>query len=161
AIDVGYGQLAWKMRSDSRVVCMERTNARYLNEQSLPEKVDWVVSDVSFISVTKIFFAINTILKERGQVILLIKPQFEAGKENVGKKGVVRDPSVHKKVIEDVLNKAEEQKLFVKDLNFSPVRGPEGNIEFLTWLTKEKPFVEFNWKTEVDNVVHNAQIGTE
>ncbi len=106
AIDVGYGQLDWKLRSDQRVIVLERTNARYLNEETLPEKVDWIVCDVSFISLTKLFPAMLAILKDNGEIMALIKPQFEAGPENVGKHGVVRDPQVHIKVLENVLQEA-------------------------------------------------------
>lgn len=163
AIDVGYGQLDWKLRNDERVISLERTNARYLNEDSLPEKVDWIVCDVSFISVRKIFPAMASILKKNGQIIILIKPQFEAGQENVGKKGVVKDPEVHKKVIRDVLTAAEQIGFKVLGLDYSPIRGPEGNIEFLAWLRKSKAeagkFVE--WTDEVDRVVDNAWPETE
>lgn len=139
AIDVGYGQLDWKLRSDPRVITLERTNARYLNEETLPEKVDWIVCDVSFISLTKLFPAMLAILKDGGGIMALIKPQFEAGPENVGKHGVVRDPQVHAKVLETVLQEALKAGLSVKGLSFSPIRGPEGNIEFLVWLQKAGP----------------------
>lgn len=138
AIDVGYGQLAWKLRSDNRVICLERTNARYLNEDTLPEKADWVVCDVSFISLTKIFPSMSLIMKGNGQALVLIKPQFEAGPENVGKNGVVRDPNIHRAVLEKVLTEAEYQGFQVIGLEFSPIRGPEGNIEFLAWLRTKK-----------------------
>lgn len=163
AVDVGYGQLDWKLRNNERVICMERTNARYLKEDSLPEKVDWVVCDVSFISLTKIFSSMILILKESGQALVLIKPQFEAGPENVGKNGVVRDPQVHRNVLENVLQEAEHHGFTVKGLHYSPIRGPEGNIEFLAWLQKDSG-IEINsldWKSEISRLVLKAQAGTE
>jgi 23S rRNA (cytidine1920-2'-O)/16S rRNA (cytidine1409-2'-O)-methyltransferase len=162
AIDVGYGQLDWKLRSDPRVVCLERTNARFLQRESLPEKVDWVVCDVSFISLAKIFPAMLNILREQGEVLALIKPQFEAGRENVGKNGVVRDPAIHEKVLSSILEKAESEGLVVKGLSYSPIRGPEGNIEFLVWLQKNGSEENaFNWRSIVTELVRQAQAGTE
>ena len=134
AIDVGYGQLAWKLRSDSRVVCLERTNARYLSHEVIPEEPDFSSVDVSFISLKLILPAIAAVLKEGGQVVCLVKPQFEAGKEKVGKKGVVRDPAVHLEVLEHFLDHAREAGFTVKDITFSPIKGPEGNIEYLGYL---------------------------
>jgi 23S rRNA (cytidine1920-2'-O)/16S rRNA (cytidine1409-2'-O)-methyltransferase len=160
AIDVGYGQLDWKLRTDLRVVCMERVNARYLDEDALPEKVDFVVSDVAFISVTKIFPAMLAILKENGQVITLIKPQFEAGREHVGKKGVVKDPAVHEKVLTYVLEEAVNLGFTVKGLEYSPIRGPEGNIEYLAWLTRQEES-GIPWRDLIPRIVQNAQAGTE
>lgn len=160
AIDVGYGQLDWKLRTDNRVICMERVNARYLDEDSLPEKVDYVVTDVAFISVTKIFPAMLSILKNNGQVIALIKPQFEAGREHVGKKGVVKDPQVHEQVLERVLAEAESLGFTVKGLEFSPIRGPEGNIEYLAWLTRQQD-EGIPWRNLLSEIVHHAQAGTE
>lgn len=135
AVDVGYGQLAWSLRSDPRVICMERTNVRYLTQEDIPEPLDFGSIDVSFISLKLILPAIRNLLKETGQVVALVKPQFEAGKEKVGKKGVVRDPAVHLEVLEQFLQHAEESQFFVKDITFSPVRGPEGNIEYLALLS--------------------------
>ncbi len=135
AIDVGYGQLAWKLRSDERVVNMERTNVRYLERESLPEQVDVATIDVAFISLDKILPAVHKILKEDGFVIALIKPQFEAGKENVGKKGVVRDARVHEDVINNVIDFAKSEGFGIAGLDFSPIKGPEGNIEYLLYLT--------------------------
>lgn len=144
AVDVGYGQLAWKLRSDPRVVCLERTNARYLSRQEIPEEPDFSSVDVSFISLKLILPAIAGVLREGGQAAALIKPQFEAGREKVGKKGVVRDPAVHAEVLEHFLDHARESGFTVLDLSYSPVRGPEGNIEYLGYLVKgpgpEKPF---------------------
>lgn len=135
AIDVGYGQLAWKLRSDERVINMERTNVRYLEKESLPEQVDAATIDVAFISLDKVLPAVHKIVKEDGFVIALIKPQFEAGKENVGKKGVVRDPKVHEAVINNVIDFAKEEGFGIAGLDFSPIKGPEGNIEYLLHLT--------------------------
>lgn len=135
AIDVGYGQLAWSIRTDPRVVCMERTNIRYVTPEDLGEPLDLSVVDVSFISLKIVLPAIKALLKPTGQVLCLIKPQFEAGKEKVGKKGVVRDPAVHEEVLESFLKLAAELGLTVKNLTFSPVKGPEGNIEFLGHLS--------------------------
>lgn len=152
AIDVGYGQLAWKLRTDPRVICMERINARYLDEDSLPEKVDWIVSDVSFISITKMFPAMLKILEIDGQAVTLIKPQFEAGREFVGKKGVVKDPEVHIRVLQEVLNNAEEAGFRVRGLDFSPIRGPEGNIEYLAWLIRRTSNLDSTSPIEVSPV---------
>ncbi|MBQ1264130.1 MAG: TlyA family RNA methyltransferase [Oscillospiraceae bacterium] len=135
AIDVGYGQLAWKIRSDRRVVVMERTNIRYVTPEDLGEPLDLSVIDVSFISLKIVLPAVQKLLKPTGQVLCLIKPQFEAGKEKVGKKGVVRDPEVHKEVLDNFLALADELQFTVKDVTFSPVKGPEGNIEFLGHLS--------------------------
>ena len=135
AIDVGYGQLAWKLRSDERVVNMERTNVRYLEADSLPELVDAASIDVAFISLDKILPSVHKILKPEGFVVALIKPQFEAGKENVGKKGVVRDAAVHEQVINNVISFAKSEGFGIAGLDFSPIKGPEGNIEYLLHLT--------------------------
>lgn len=135
AIDVGYGQLAWKLRNDERVVNMERTNVRYLEADSLPEQVDAATIDVAFISLDKILPAVHKILKPEGFVVALIKPQFEAGKENVGKKGVVRDAAVHEQVINNVISFAKSEGFGIAGLDFSPIKGPEGNIEYLLHLT--------------------------
>ena len=136
AIDVGYGQLDWKIRSDSRVVVMERTNIRYVTPEDLGEPLDLSVIDVSFIGLEIVLPAIKNLLKvECGQVLCLIKPQFEAGKENVGKKGVVKDPAVHKMVLDDFVELAHRLGFTILGLTFSPVKGPEGNIEFLAHLT--------------------------
>ena len=135
AVDVGYGQLAWSLRSDPRVVCMERTNVRYLTEEDIPEPLDFGSVDVSFISLRLILPAIRRLMKPDGQLVCLIKPQFEAGREKVGKKGVVRDRKVHLEVLEQFLRHAVECGFYVKDLTFSPIRGPEGNIEYLGHLT--------------------------
>ena len=134
AVDVGYGQLAWSLRSDERVTVMERTNARNLTPEMFGRAMDLAVMDMSFISLRLVLPAVKTVLRPDGQVICLIKPQFEAGREKVGKKGVVRDPEVHRQVLEDTLAAAEEMGFSLRGLTFSPVRGPEGNIEYLAWL---------------------------
>ena len=140
AIDVGYGQLDWKIRSDERVVVMERTNIRYVTPEDLGEPLDLSVIDVSFIGLEIVLPTIKQLLKPTGQVLCLIKPQFEAGKEKVGKKGVVRDPAVHKEVLDNFVALADELEFKILGLTFSPVKGPEGNIEFLGHLTlDEKP----------------------
>ena len=138
AIDVGYGQLDWKIRSDPRVVVMERTNIRYVTPEDLGEPLDLSVIDVSFISLKIVLPAIKELLKDDGQVLCLIKPQFEAGREKVGKKGVVRDAATHKEVLDDFVVLADSLGFTILGLTFSPVKGPEGNIEFLGHLTKQK-----------------------
>ena len=138
AIDVGHGQLDWKLRNDERVVCMEKTNFRYVTKEQVSDAIGFASADVSFISLTKILPAAYPLLKEGGQMICLIKPQFEAGREKVGKKGVVRDPAVHEEVILLIAEFAAEQGFAILGLTFSPIRGPEGNIEYLIWLAKEK-----------------------
>ncbi|MBR6378290.1 MAG: TlyA family RNA methyltransferase [Oscillospiraceae bacterium] len=136
AIDVGYGQLAWKLRSDPRVVNLERTNIRNLTPEDLGEPLDLSVVDVSFISLKLVLPVIYKLLKPEGQVLCLIKPQFEAGKDKVGKKGVVRDPAVHREVLEAFVAAVGEIGFILRNLTFSPVKGPEGNIEFLGHLSK-------------------------
>ena len=138
AIDVGYGQLDWKIRSDPRVVVMERTNVRYVTPEQLGEPLDLSVIDVSFISLKIVLPVIKTFLKPDGQVLCLIKPQFEAGKEKVGKKGVVRDPETHKEVLDNFVLLAKSLDFAILGLTFSPVKGPEGNIEFLAHLTRRE-----------------------
>lgn len=136
AVDVGYGQLAWSLRNDSRVVNMERTNVRYVTREQIPEVIDLAVMDLAFISIRLVIPAVRELLKEDGDIICLIKPQFEAGREKVGKKGVVRDEKVHLEVLEEFLKYAPEAGFTVMGLDFSPIRGPEGNIEYLGWLKK-------------------------
>ena len=137
AIDVGYGQLAWKIRNDPRVVVMERTNIRYVTLEDLGEPLDLSVIDVSFISLGLVLPVVKTLLKPTGQVLCLIKPQFEAGKEKVGKKGVVRDPAVHEEVLQNFISLAKSLDFTIRNLTFSPVKGPEGNIEFLAHLSMQ------------------------
>ena len=136
AVDVGHGQLAWKLRNDERVVCMEKTNFRYMVREDIEDDLDFASVDVSFISLTKILGPAYLLLKDQGQMVCLIKPQFEAGREKVGKKGVVRDSEVHKEVIEKVIDFAQEMQFQVKALEFSPIKGPEGNIEYLVHIQK-------------------------
>lgn len=142
SIDVGYGQLAWALRTDPRVVCMERTNIRYVTPEDLGEPLDLSVVDVSFISLRLVLPAVQKLLKPTGQVLCLIKPQFEAGKDKVGKKGVVREKSTHVEVLEQFLGLADELGFTVRNLTFSPVKGPEGNIEFLGHLSMQPADVE-------------------
>ena len=136
AIDVGHGQLDWKLRNDERVVCMEKTNIRYVVPEDLQEQADFSSIDVSFISLTKVLLPVYNLLKEDGEVVCLIKPQFEAGREKVGKKGVVRDPKVHEEVIEKVIAYGQSIGYATLHLEFSPIKGPEGNIEYLLYLQK-------------------------
>ena len=136
AIDVGYGQLAWKLRTDERVVNLERTNFRYVTTEQVPDELDFASVDVSFISLSLILPVMRTLLKDSGQAVCLIKPQFEAGRENVGKKGVVREKSVHIAVIEKIVNLIAENNFTLLGLDFSPVKGPEGNIEYLCHIKK-------------------------
>ncbi len=136
AVDVGNGQLAWKLRQDERVVCMERTNIRYVTPEQIPEPVELASIDVAFISLEKVLGPVRALLTADGQVVALIKPQFEAGREQVGKKGVVRDAAVHRQVIEKVIACAMDVGFSVRNLDFSPIRGPEGNIEYLAHLQK-------------------------
>jgi len=143
SVDVGYGQLAWKLRSDPRVVSLERTNARYLTAEQVPESLDFISIDVSFISLTLILPAIKAFLKPMGQINALIKPQFEAGRDKVGKKGVVREPGTHSEVIEKIVDFSEKLDLTVLHLDFSPIKGPEGNIEYLLHLQNKKPEADF------------------
>lgn len=136
SVDVGYGQLDWKLRQDERVVCMEKTNFRYMTPEDIPDMLDFASVDVSFISLDKILTPAYALLKEQGEMVALIKPQFEAGREKVGKKGVVRDPKVHEEVITKIVRHADEVSFEVLDLSYSPIRGPEGNIEYLIHLKK-------------------------
>ena len=136
AVDVGYGQLAWQLRTDPRVVNLERTNARYLTREQIPEEIDFFSVDVSFISLKLILPALAGLLKPDGHAVCLVKPQFEAGREKVGKKGVVRDPAVHLEVLEHFLEHAKESRFTVLGLTYSPIRGPEGNIEYLGYLSR-------------------------
>lgn len=136
SVDVGHGQLDWKLRNDPRVVCMEKTNIRYVEPEHIDDVLDFASIDVSFISLTKVLGPVRNLLKDGGEVVCLIKPQFEAGREKVGKKGVVRDKSVHREVIKMVADFALSIGFSVKGLDFSPVKGPEGNIEYLLYIRK-------------------------
>lgn len=153
SVDVGYGQLAWKLRSDPRVINLERTNIRYITDEQVPDKIDFASVDVSFISLCLVLPAIYPILSDDGECVCLIKPQFEAGREKVGKKGVVRDKNVHSEVIEKIYNFAIETGFFVAGLDFSPIKGPEGNIEYLIYLKKQETA---NAYVDIDMVVNNS-----
>ena len=137
AVDVGYGQFAWKLRQDPRVVCMEKTNIRYVTPEDIGDALNFASVDVSFISLTKVLGPAKELLKDGGQMVCLIKPQFEAGKDKVGKKGVVRDPAVHKEVIERVILFAKSIGFGILHLDYSPIKGPEGNIEYLVHIVKD------------------------
>ena len=136
SVDVGHGQLDWKLRNDNRVVCMEKTNFRYMVPEDIEDEPDFASVDVSFISLTKILLPARALLKEDGEMVCLIKPQFEAGKEKVGKKGVVKEPAVHEEVIRKVVDFADLLGFEILHLDFSPIKGPEGNIEYLVHLRK-------------------------
>ena len=148
AVDVGHGQLAWKLRNDDRVICMEKTNIRYVTPEDIGERIEFASIDVSFISLTKVLGPVKQLLTDDGQVVCLIKPQFEAGREKVGKKGVVREKSVHLEVIEMVMDYARSIGFGILGLEFSPIKGPEGNIEYLLYLQN---FLQENGGQE-DNV---------
>lgn len=150
AIDVGHGQLAWKLRNDERVVCMEKTNIRYVVPEDIDELAAFSSIDVSFISLTKVLLPVKNLLTEDGQVVCLIKPQFEAGREKVGKKGVVRDRAVHEEVIRMVMDYAASIDFYPLALDFSPVKGPEGNIEYLLFLSKNKKDQEIVDASSID-----------
>ena len=154
AIDVGYGQLAWKLRNDNRVINMERTNIR--NVENLPDVLNFVSIDVAFISLDKVLPVAFKLLSDIGEVAALIKPQFEAGKENVGKKGVVKDKKIHTAVIEYILNFAQELGFKICGIDFSPIKGPEGNIEYLAYLSKNSIAHEFNFTEKINFVVDTA-----
>ena len=154
AIDVGHGQLDWKLRNDERVVCMERTNIRYVVPEDIQELSQFTSIDVSFISLTKVLLPVRNLLTEDGEIVCLIKPQFEAGREKVGKKGVVRDPAVHKEVIEKVIAYASSISFEIKNLEFSPIKGPEGNIEHLLHLKKQaEGYTQENIPVDPENTV--------
>ena len=155
AIDVGYGQLAWKLRSDSRVVNMERTNIRYVRPEDIGELLDFASIDVAFISLTKVLEPAKALLKDTGEIVALIKPQFEAGRGNVGKKGVVRDPEVHRSVIRAVIDYSREIGFSPVGLTFSPIKGPEGNIEYLVHLLQSGESSALT-EEKIDEIVDEA-----
>ena len=158
SVDVGYGQFAWKLRTDERVVCMERTNIRYVTLEDIGEPLDFASIDVSFISLKKIMPATLNLLKDDGEVVALIKPQFEAGREKVGKKGVVREISTHKEVVFGIIDFLLQQDLNVLGVGYSPIKGPEGNREYLVYFSKDKN-KESNFKREdVDTVVEASHV---
>lgn len=160
SIDVGYGQLDWKLRNDPRVVCMEKTNIRYVLPENLEGPADFSSIDVSFISLTKVLLPVRNLLTAEGEIVCLIKPQFEAGREKVGKKGVVRDPSVHLEVIEKVIAYAASVGLEPLHLSFSPIKGPEGNIEYLLHLRKRPEEQEILSRPDImpETVVREAHL---
>ena len=155
AVDVGHGQLAWKLRNDTRVVVMEKTNIRYVKPEDIGESIDFASIDVSFISLSKVLPAAYNLLGERGEIVALIKPQFEAGREKVGKKGVVREKSTHIEVIQNCFAYAKENGFFVRELECSPVKGPEGNIEYLYHLVKSCD-IDIDIDIDIENVVSTA-----
>ena len=153
AVDVGHGQLAWKLRNDTRVVVMEKANIRYVKPEDIGESIDFASIDVSFISLSKVLPAAYNLLGESGEIVALIKPQFEAGREKVGKKGVVREKSTHIEVIQNCFSYAGENGFFVRELEFSPVKGPEGNIEYLYHLVKSG---DIDSDIDIEAVVNTA-----
>ena len=161
SVDVGYGQLDWRLRNDPRVVSMERTNFRYLTADAIPEMVDGTVMDVSFISITKLIPAIKGFMKPGALGIWLIKPQFEAGRERIGKNGVVRDKKIHAEVLGEVLVAIESQGFAIKGLDFSPIQGPKGNIEFLVFVQNCEPETEQDWQQTIQAVVTAAHEGSQ
>ena len=158
SIDVGHGQLAWKLRQDERVICMEKTNVRYITHENVPDEIDFSSIDVSFISLTKVLLPVRNLLKDNGQIVCLIKPQFEAGREKVGKKGVVRDKKVHIEVIEMVVEFAKSIGFDVLNLDFSPIKGPEGNIEYLLHIIKTETISKVNETdfAKINDIVEKA-----
>jgi len=158
SVDVGYGQLAWKLRTDERVVNMERTNIRYVTAEEIGEELDFASIDVSFISLKLVLPVAHNLLKDGGTLVALIKPQFEAGREKVGKKGVVRDPAVHCEVIEKVTEFAQDIGFDVLGLEFSPIRGPEGNIEYLMYVSKDNSFEKKDFSREIAELVEKSHL---
>ena len=156
SIDVGYGQLDWKLRNDERVVCMEKTNIRYVTPEDIQEPADFSSIDVSFISLTKVLGPVRNLLTEEGEIVCLIKPQFEAGREKVGKKGVVRDIEVHLEVVNKIVNFLIENDFNVLGLSFSPIKGPEGNREYLVYFTKDKEKEGTFELSQIDDVVNES-----
>ncbi|WPC40906.1 TlyA family RNA methyltransferase [Clostridium sp. JS66] len=156
SVDVGYGQFAWKLRTDPRVVCMERTNVRYLEPEDVGESSDFASIDVSFISLKKVVPAVLNLLNENGRIMALIKPQFEAGREKVGKKGVVREKSTHEEVVKEIAEFVQGQNTKIIALDYSPIKGPEGNIEYLIYFTKEKDYIQTYSENDIMNVVNSA-----
>ena len=150
SVDVGHGQLAWKLRQDERVVCMEKTNIRYVTPEDIQDRIEFSSIDVSFISLTKVLLPVKNLLTDDGEIVCLIKPQFEAGREKVGKKGVVRDKAVHEEVIEMVMNYSKTIVFKVLNLDYSPIKGPEGNIEYLLHIVNDKTI------EEIENVEVNV-----
>jgi len=157
AVDVGYGQLAWELRNDSRVVCMERTNIRYVKPGDIDGPVDFASIDVSFISLKKVLPLVRELISEKGEVLCLVKPQFEAGREKVGKRGVVRDAEVHRDVLKSISMFAMETGFSIKGISFSPIKGPEGNIEYLLYLSKMvEPMKEDELDKKIADIVRES-----
>jgi len=157
AIDVGYGQLAWELRQDERVICMERTNIRYVKPEDIGFVADFASIDVSFISLKKVLPVVRELLKDDGEIVCLVKPQFEAGREKVGKHGVVREPQIHMEVVEDIASFVLENGFSIKGVTYSPVKGPEGNIEYLLYLSKRiEPGNAVDWADEIAKVVEES-----
>lgn len=158
SVDVGYGQLAWKLRTDERVVNMERTNIRYVTPEDIGEELDFASIDVAFISLKLVLPVAKNLLRENGELVALIKPQFEAGREKVGKKGVVRDASVHREVIEEVTSFAQDCGFCILGIDFSPIKGPEGNIEYLMYAKKCDSFEKHDFTDEIASLVEKSHI---
>lgn len=167
AVDVGYGQLAWKLRNDPRVIVMERTNARYIVPDDLPETIDLITIDASFISLKILLKPLSRILGGKGEIMALLKPQFEAGKQRIGKKGVVKSPQIHKEIIGEIISFiSDETDLTVHAVDYSPIKGPKGNIEFLLHMSLENTIAGYNKEIDIDYIVDRAheeldQKGTE
>lgn len=161
AVDVGYGQFAWKLRQDPHVVCLERTNARYLTRSQIPETLDFASVDVSFISLRHILPPLRSLMDAGAQGVCLVKPQFEAGREKVGKKGVVRDPAVHLEVLQHFLTHAAQADFTVRDITWSPLRGPEGNLEYLAWLSAGETAENFHGDLNAIVAASHAQLEEE
>ena len=158
SVDVGYGQFAWKLRTDERVACMERTNIRYVTPEDIGEALDFASIDVSFISLKKIMPATLSLLKKNGEVVALIKPQFEAGREKVGKKGVIREKETHKEVVYGIIDFLIKQELNVLGIGYSPIKGPEGNREYLVYFSKDKNKGSNFKREDVDTVVEASHV---
>lgn len=157
AIDVGYGQLAWELRQDERVICMERTNIRYVKPEDIGFAADFATIDVSFISLKKVLPVVRELLKDEGEVVCLVKPQFEAGREKVGKHGVVREPETHREVLEDLAKFVLNNGFEIKGITYSPVKGPEGNIEYFMYLSKSFDSGKLSdWSNEIAEVVEKS-----
>lgn len=159
SIDVGYGQLAWKLRTDPRVVCMERTNIRYVTPEDIDDLAEFASIDVSFISLTTVIPPILSLLKPQGEIVALIKPQFEAGRDKVGKKGVVREEKTHVEVINKIVDFLEKNNLTIKGIDYSPIKGPEGNIEYLVYFTKIYDPTEIFSREIIEQVVKASHEG--
>ena len=161
SVDVGHGQLAWKLRNDERVVCMEKTNIRYVTPEDIADPIGFASIDVSFISLTKVLGPVKALLEDNGQIVCLIKPQFEAGREKVGKKGVVREPAVHLEVIDMVIDYALSIGFEALNLEFSPIKGPEGNIEYLLYLQKHPEDQEAEYAVRREAAADPKAVGAE